>query len=98
MREELVKNQQINDELSLKEEERILSKLNDELKEQICVTNQINVVKTSLFILSNFGKRIQIEMSKRMIKVIYPPNNTLFQIFGKEKLFVLAKGTLEIMT
>jgi len=33
MREELVKNQQINDELSLKEEERILSKLNDELKE-----------------------------------------------------------------
>jgi hypothetical protein len=33
MREELVKNQQVNDELSLKEEERILDKLNDELKE-----------------------------------------------------------------
>jgi hypothetical protein len=37
-------------------------------------------------------------MSKRMIKVIYPPNTTLLQVCGKEKLFVLAKGTLEIVT
>lgn len=58
------------------------------------MTNHINIVKTSLFMLANFSKRMQIELSKRMVKAIYPPNTTLLQILGKEKLFILAKGTL----
>jgi hypothetical protein len=41
---------------------------------------------------------MQLEISKKLIKTIYSPNTTLVQTFGKEKLFILTRGTVNIFT
>jgi hypothetical protein len=48
--------------------------------------------------LSNFSKRFQYEISKKLIKVIYPPHAILPNHNGKERLYIITKGAVDIVT
>ena len=81
MRNYIVNNRLANDELNVEEENNILMKLNEELRNGKIITilevnhvNHLNVIKTSLFFICNWTKKMQTELSKKLEKCVFSPN------------------------
>lgn len=93
-----MRNQVANEELSVADEEALLDKLSEEFKGEIKQDSQLRAVKKNVFLLANFTRRFQNEVSKRLIKTIYPPHSVLANHPGRERLFIISKGTVDIVT
>jgi hypothetical protein len=98
MLDHLVHNQLVNEELSIEAEEVLLDKLSEEFKTEIKESTQLKEIRRNLFVLINFTKSFQEEVSKRLVKVIYPPHAVLPNHHGKERLYLITKGAVDIMT
>jgi hypothetical protein len=93
-----VNNQLTNEELSITAEDSLMDKLSDEFKVEIKESSQLRVVHKNIFLLSNFTRRFQYEISKKLVKVIYPPHTVLPYHVGKERLYFITKGSVDILT
>lgn len=94
----LMRNQPPNEELSVDDEEALLDKLSEEFKGEIKEDGQMRAIKKNLFFLANFTRRFQREISRRLVKVIYPPHSVLPNHFGRERIYLICKGVVDIVT
>jgi signal-transduction protein with cAMP-binding, CBS, and nucleotidyltransferase domain len=55
-------------------------------------------VKSSLFFICHWTKLFQTEIAKRLVKKILIPNEMIIQAAGKENIYVIKSGKLEVYT
>jgi flavorubredoxin len=60
--------------------------------------NRLNIIKSSLFFICHWTKNLQIEVAKRLVKKILVPNEKALQAFGRERIYIIKSGRLEIYT
>lgn len=60
--------------------------------------NRLNITKSSLFFICHWTKNLQTEVAKRLIKRILVPNEPLLQAVGKERIYIIRSGKVEIYT
>jgi hypothetical protein len=58
--------------------------------------NKIQLLKTSVFFLSHWTKRFQRSIAHKLVRQIYSPEEPLLQPLGKERIFILHRGTVDI--
>ena len=89
---------QKNEKISLtpEEEETTLSKLQDDLRQEISNENSLRILKSSLFYVCNWSKRFQSEVAKKVHKKIFTPNEEIVQVPGKERIYIFKKGKVEV--
>ena len=68
-------------------------KLNEELRNEVQHANQLKIIKTSLFFLCNWSKKMQNELSKKLQKFIFSPNE---RIQDRDKLYIVTKGAIDV--
>jgi hypothetical protein len=54
------------------------------------------IIKTSVFFLCQWTKHFQRTIADRLVRKVYSPEEVLCQPLGKERLFILSKGTIDI--
>jgi hypothetical protein len=100
VRNYIINHQLANEELNINEENHFLMKLNEELRNgkirdylEVKHANHLQIIKTSLFFLCNWSKKMQSELSKKLEKFIFSPNE---RISSKDKLFIVTKGKIDV--
>jgi signal-transduction protein with cAMP-binding, CBS, and nucleotidyltransferase domain len=58
----------------------------------------VNIIKTSLFFICHWTKNFQTEIAKKLVKKILIPNENIIQNLGKERIYIIKSGKLEIYT
>ena len=58
--------------------------------------NKYQLVKSNIFFLYHWTKKFQITIADKLIRQLYSPEEQLLQIQGKEKLYILCRGKVEI--
>jgi hypothetical protein len=96
MRNYLINHSLNTHEVNLKEEELFLRRLNDELRADIDSYHKLETVKTSIFFICHWSKKFKQRVARDLVKVLYPPQETLTQVHGREKLFILVSGKLDL--
>ena len=88
---------------NVEQEDLFLGKLNDELRQGIFLFylevsgfNRFQLVKSNIFFLCHWSNRFQKTIADKLIRHVYSPDECLTQIQGKEKLYVLNKGKIDI--
>lgn len=76
----------------------MLAQLSDELRDAIAQETCLSVVKSSLFFVCHWTKRFQSKIARRLTKKILNPDEYLVQTSGKERIFIVKSGKLEIYT
>lgn len=60
--------------------------------------NGLDIVKSSIFFICHWSKHFQSEIAKNLIKKILHPNEMVVQLPGKEKIYIVRNGKLEVYT
>lgn len=59
-------------------------------------TNLSTIVKHSIFFLCRWSKYFQNNVSMKLTHALYSPNDILAQIKGKEKIYLIKSGKINI--
>ena len=54
------------------------------------------MVKTSVFFLSNWTIKFQKRIANYLVRKVYSPDEVLLQTRGKEKIYILSQGKVDI--
>jgi len=57
--------------------------------------NHLNLIKTSLFFLSHWSKKMQADLSKKLEKFIFSPNERISKM---NKIYIVTNGKVDIYT
>ena len=60
--------------------------------------NKFQLIKSNVFFLCHWTKRFQRIIADKLIRQVYSPDECLMQIQGREKLYILSKGKIDIET
>lgn len=82
--------------MNLEEEDLFLRKLNDDLRADIDSYHKLETVKNSIFFICHWSKKFKQRVAINLIKVLYSPQETLTQVHGKEKIFILVSGKIDL--
>ena len=64
---------------------------------EIQIESGLQVIKNSIFMIANWTGKFQSKVAEKLVKEVYKAEETLPQSFGKEKLYILDKGRIDIM-
>ena len=90
----LVNNSNMVDQLCPEEENKIMTKLNEDLRESMNFERSLSVVKSSIFFICRWTKQMQIEMAFKMHKLLLRPNERLLQPAGNERIYIINRGKI----
>jgi hypothetical protein len=96
MRNYLIDNTLDAHELDRKEEENVLCRLNEDIRADIDSYHKLETVKRSIFFICQWSKKFKQRVAEGLVKTLYTPQETLTQVQGKERLFLLVSGRLEV--
>ena len=73
-----------------------MRRLNDNIREDVTSYHNLKIIKTSVFFLCHWSKKFQNRIATKLHRCIYSPQESLTQIHGKEKIFLLERGKMEV--
>ena len=57
---------------------------------------KFQLIKTSVFFLCHWTKKFQRTIADKLVRQVYSPEQVLPQIHGKEKIYILSRGKIDI--
>ena len=57
---------------------------------------KFQLIKTSVFFLCHWTKKFQRTIADKLVRQVYSPEQVLPQIHGKEKIYILSRGKINI--
>jgi hypothetical protein len=92
----LMANQSTVAQLTPEDENNLLSKLNEELRNVMMGDKSLAIVKTSIFFLCRWSKEMQTCVASRLQKALYAPKEKLLQPLGQERIYIIKHGKIDI--
>lgn len=71
-------------------------KLSEDLRIEIKSQNALKIVKSSIFFLLRWSIAFQNAISLRLSSIIFPPGEILYQPVGKERIYIIREGKIDI--
>lgn len=73
-----------------------MNKLNENLRQAITNETNTKLIDKSIFFLCNWTKDFRREIAEYIVKTIIPPNEKIYQVLGKQKIYIVQKGKFAI--
>jgi hypothetical protein len=63
---------------------------------EVTVYDKFQLIKTNVFFLCHWTKNFQKNIASKLVRQVYSPNEVLSQLSGKEKLYILSRGKIDV--
>ena len=101
----VINNQIASNRFNCEEEDSFMKKLSDDVRQcilfsisEVSTFNRVQLVKKSMFFLCNWTKRFRNLIATKLERIVISPDEPLSQIRGKEKLYLLFRGKVDVET
>lgn len=73
-----------------------MGKLSDDISSSIDTYHKLHTIKTSIFFICEWSKKFKVRVAENLIKALYAPQQTFPQQHGRERLYILFRGRMDI--